>query len=72
VHFKYKGQTRNWNACDYNNFISRYQTAIEANMLQKLFPEKIDPVIDADCGTDRFIELLIAGSSSKQMNVSKQ
>jgi hypothetical protein len=72
VHFKYKGQTRNWNACDYNNFISRYQTAIEANMLQKLFPEKIDSVIDADCGTDRFIELLIAGSSSKQMNVSKQ
>jgi len=41
-------------------------------MLQKLFPEKIDSVIDADCGTDRFIELLIAGSSSKQMNVSKQ
>jgi len=72
MHLKYEGQTRDRDASDYNNFISRYQTTIEANLLQKLLPEKVNSVIDAGCGTGRFIELLIPRNSSKQMNVLKQ
>lgn len=72
MHLKYEGQTRDRDVSDYNNFISRYQTTIEANMLQKLLPEKVSSVIKAGCSTDRFIEPLIPRNSSKQKNVLKK
>ena len=59
MYFEYEEQIRDRDAFDYDNFISKYQTTVEANLMQKLLPKDANVILDAGCGTGRFIDLLM-------------
>ena len=69
MYFEYEELIRDRDAFEYDDFISQYQTRVEANLIEKLLPAKAETILDAGCGTGRFINLLMQNYHSPEKTI---